>query len=116
MRHLGGGPKSLVVNRLAKIDPSYCLICKCYPDGAIAAVDPTSTDRPRQVDFPACSTEGLWAGRALHSPSVMKNFARQRNDVLHLRNTARAFHRHSQVETTARLVRRASKLVAKDIG
>jgi hypothetical protein len=27
-------------------DPSYCLIYECYPDGALAAVDPISTDRP----------------------------------------------------------------------
>lgn len=52
-----------------KFDPPYCLICRCYPDGANADDDPMSIDRPRQVTFPTRSTRGLWAGRALHSPS-----------------------------------------------
>ncbi|MBR1001886.1 hypothetical protein, partial [Bradyrhizobium liaoningense] len=30
-----------------KFDPSYCRICECYPDGAVAAVDAMSTDWPR---------------------------------------------------------------------
>jgi hypothetical protein len=29
-----------------EVDPTYCLIYECYPDGALAAVDPISTDRP----------------------------------------------------------------------
>jgi hypothetical protein len=39
------------------IDPPYCLICRCYPDGAIADDDPMSIDRPRQVAFPALRTQ-----------------------------------------------------------
>ena len=48
-----------------KFDPAYCLTCECYPDGAIAADDPISTDRPRQVAFPACSTRGAVGGSGL---------------------------------------------------
>jgi hypothetical protein len=44
------------------IDPPYCRICECYPDGAIADDDPMSIDRPRQVAFPACSTRGAVGG------------------------------------------------------
>ena len=44
------------------IDPPYCRICECYPDAAVAAVDPMSADRPRQVAFPACSTRGAVGG------------------------------------------------------
>jgi nitronate monooxygenase len=42
--------------------PPYCLICRCYPDGAIADDDPMSIDRPRQVAFPARSTRGAVGG------------------------------------------------------
>jgi hypothetical protein len=41
---------------------AYCLICRCYPDGAIAADDSVSIDPPRQVAFPACSTRGAVGG------------------------------------------------------
>ncbi|MGY3360538.1 hypothetical protein ACVWZK_007201 [Bradyrhizobium sp. GM0.4] len=41
-----------------KFDPAYCRISKCYPDGT----DARSTDRPRQVAFPACSTKGAVGG------------------------------------------------------
>lgn len=41
---------------------SYCRMSECYPDGAIAQVDATSTDRPRQVVFPACSMRGAVGG------------------------------------------------------
>jgi nucleotidyltransferase/DNA polymerase involved in DNA repair len=44
------------------IDPPYCLTCECYPDGAIAADDPMSADRARQLAFPACSTRGAVGG------------------------------------------------------
>jgi hypothetical protein len=47
------------------LDPSYCLIWECYPDGANAAGDPMLTDRPRQVAFPACSTRGAVGGSGL---------------------------------------------------
>jgi integrase len=43
-------------------DPAYCRMSECYPDGAIAQVDATSTDRPRQVVFPACSMRGAVGG------------------------------------------------------
>ncbi|MCP1738430.1 hypothetical protein ABIF99_009879 [Bradyrhizobium japonicum] len=44
------------------IDPPYCRICECYPDGAVAAVDAMSTDWPRQVAFQACSVGGAVGG------------------------------------------------------
>jgi hypothetical protein len=50
------------VIRRANFDPPYCLICRCYPDGAIADDDPMSIDRPRQVAFPARSTRGAVGG------------------------------------------------------
>ena len=43
-----------------KIDPPYCLICECYPDGAVG--DAMLTDRPRQVAFPVCVTGGAVGG------------------------------------------------------
>jgi maleylacetate reductase len=46
----------------SNFDPSYCLICECYPDGALAAVDPMSTERPRQLTFQACSVGGAVGG------------------------------------------------------
>jgi hypothetical protein len=44
------------------IDPPYCRICECYPDGAIADDDAMSIDWPRQMAFPACSTRGAVGG------------------------------------------------------
>jgi hypothetical protein len=41
---------------------AYCLTCECYPDGATAAIDPMSTDRPRQVASQACSVVGAVGG------------------------------------------------------
>ena len=51
-------------------DPSYCLICECYPDGAIGADDPTSTDRLHAAALQPRSTRGAvgGSGRAVHSP------------------------------------------------
>src|ERR1700726_1567979 len=50
-------------------DPSYCLICECYPDSAVGADDPTSTDRMTSWLSRLARREGLWAGGALFSPS-----------------------------------------------
>ncbi len=49
-------------------DPSYCLTCECYPDGAIAADDPMSADPSRQLAFPACSTRGAVGGSGPTQP------------------------------------------------
>jgi hypothetical protein len=43
-------------------DPPYCLVCRCYPDGAVADDDPMPIDWPRRVAFPACSTRGAVGG------------------------------------------------------
>jgi len=45
------------------LDPPYCLICEYYPDGAVAADDPMSTDRLCLVVFRARSMGGA-AGRS----------------------------------------------------
>ncbi|MEY9604336.1 transposase [Bradyrhizobium japonicum] len=53
---------SIQCQSACKFDPSYCRICECYPDGAVAAVDAMSTDWPRQVAFQACSVGGAVGG------------------------------------------------------
>ncbi|MBR0947614.1 MULTISPECIES: SDR family oxidoreductase [Bradyrhizobium] len=50
------------VHSASKFALPYCLICRCYPGGAIADDDPMSADRLRQVAFPACSTRGAVGG------------------------------------------------------
>ena len=45
-----------------KFDPAYCLICECYPDGAVAADNPISTDRLCIVVFQARSMGGAVGG------------------------------------------------------
>jgi len=45
-----------------KIDPPYCLIYECYPDGAIDGDDVTSTDRLNLAAFQARSTAGAVGG------------------------------------------------------
>src|SRR5450755_4714212 len=42
----GEGSMSELVSFGLQYCPPYCLIYECYPDGALAAVDPISTDRP----------------------------------------------------------------------
>src|SRR5271156_2681410 len=42
--------------------PPYCLISRCYPDGAIADDDPMSIDRPGQGALPACPAGGVGGG------------------------------------------------------
>ncbi|MEY9747220.1 putative transposase [Bradyrhizobium japonicum] len=54
--------KYLACHSACNIDPPYCRICECYPDGAVAAVDAMSTDWPRQVAFQACSVGGAVGG------------------------------------------------------
>lgn len=61
-RRLAGPNQSLGCVAAPNIGPSYCRMSECYPDGAIAQIDTTSADRPRQVAFPACSTRGAVGG------------------------------------------------------
>src|SRR4029079_1385774 len=52
------GRKRCLCHSACNIDPPYCRISKCYPDGT----DAKSTGRPRHVAFPACSTRGAVGG------------------------------------------------------
>ena len=45
-KHIAALKAQFLCQSAGKRDPAYCLIYECYPDGALAAVDPISTDRP----------------------------------------------------------------------
>ncbi|MGX1015580.1 aspartate aminotransferase-like enzyme [Bradyrhizobium japonicum] len=56
------GVEALKCQSACKFDPSYCRICECYPDGAIADEDPMSINRSCHMAFPTCSTRGAVGG------------------------------------------------------
>src|SRR6202171_5869244 len=62
IRYAREGLDGLECQSAFKFDPAYCLICRCYPDGAVAADNPISTDRLCIVVFQARSRGGAVGG------------------------------------------------------
>jgi hypothetical protein len=61
--HLHFAPlAAAVVDDTVDADGPYCRIRECYPDGAIGADDPTSTDRLSFGSFEARATGGAVGG------------------------------------------------------
>jgi hypothetical protein len=46
----------------SNFDPSYCLICECYPGGAVGADGPARTDLLSLSTSKACSKGGAVGG------------------------------------------------------
>jgi hypothetical protein len=57
-----GGPIPLGCYSACKIDPPYCLICECYPGGAVGADGPARTDLLSLSTSKACSKGGAVGG------------------------------------------------------
>src|SRR5258706_4219985 len=58
---------ALLCHSACNIDPPYCLICKCYPDGAVAAVAAPG-GFPSLLGGRGCGRVGPYVARAVHSP------------------------------------------------